>query len=234
MNDTELQVDRALEARVNLYYDLRPAAISPAPLLIALHGYGANKRYMMREAQLMAPAQFAIASLQGFHQHMKEPREPGGPLRFGFGWLTNFRSEESVAMHHRALIDLIEILSDEGVADPSRVYILGFSQSCALNYRFAFTHPERLRGVVGICGGIPGDWETSQTYRNAEIDVLHLAGARDEFYPPERVRDYERQLKTRAQSVQFKSYDAAHEIVPEMRPDVVQWLQDLQDSPSFT
>jgi phospholipase/carboxylesterase len=234
MNDTELQVDRALEARVNLYYDLRPAAISPAPLLIALHGYGANKRYMMREAQLMAPAQFAIASLQGFHQHMKEPREPGGPLRFGFGWLTNFRSEESVAMHHRALIDLIEILSDEGVADPSRVYLLGFSQSCALNYRFAFTHPERLRGVVGICGGIPGDWETSQTYRNAEIDVLHLAGARDEFYPPERVRDYERQLKTRAQSVQFKSYDAAHEIVPEMRPDVVQWLQDLQDSPRFT
>jgi predicted esterase len=224
MNDTELQVDRALEARVNLYYDLRPAGISPAPLLIALHGYGANKRYMMREAQLMAPEQFAIASLQGFHQHMKEPREPGGPLRFGFGWLTNFRSEESVALHHQALIDLIEILSGEGIADPSRVYLLGFSQSCALNYRFAFTHPDRLRGVAGICGGIPGDWETSQTYRNAEIDVLHLAGTRDEFYPPERVRDYERQLKTRARSVQFKSYDAAHEIVPEMRPDVVQWL----------
>ena len=223
MNDTELQVDRALEARINLYYDLRPAAIAPAPLLIALHGYGANKRYMMREAQLMAPERFAIASLQGFHQHMKEPREPGGPLRFGFGWLTNFRSEESVAMHHRAVIYLIEILSDEGIADPSRVYLLGFSQSCALNYRFAFTHPDRLRGVVGICGGIPGDWETSQTYRKAEIDVLHLAGTRDEFYTPERVRDYERQLKTRARSVTFKSYDAAHEIVPEMRPDVVQW-----------
>ena len=64
MNNTEPQVDRALEARVNLYYDLRPGTISPAPLLIALHGYGAHKRYMMREAELMAPAQFAIASLQ--------------------------------------------------------------------------------------------------------------------------------------------------------------------------
>ena len=224
MSGGEPQVDRILEARINLYYDLRPGTISPAPLLIALHGYGANKRYMMREAQLMAPPQFAIASLQGFHQHMKEPREPGGPLRFGFGWLTNFRSEESVAVHHRALIDLIEILSDEGIADPSRVFLLGFSQSCALNYRFAFTHPERLRGVVGICGGIPGDWETSPTYRDAAVDVFHLAGTRDEFYTPERVRDYERRLKTRARSVQFKSYDAAHEIVPEMRPDVVQWL----------
>jgi len=224
MDDTELQVDRALEARINLYYDLRHGMSSPAPLLIALHGYGANKRYMMREAQLMAPPQFAIASLQGFHQHMKEPREPGGPLRFGFGWLTNFRSEESVALHHRALIDLIERLSDEGFIDSTRVFLLGFSQSCALNYRFAFTHPERLRGVVGICGGIPGDWETSPTYRNAEIDVLHLAGTRDEFYTPERVRDYESQLKTRARSLTFKTYDAAHEIVPEMRSDVVQWL----------
>jgi len=218
------QTDRILEARINLYYDLRPGAISPAPLLIALHGYGANKRYMMREAELMAPEQFAIASLQGVHQHMREPREAGGPMRFGFGWLTNFRTEESVAIHHRALIDLIETLSDEGVADPSRVFLLGFSQSCALNYRFAFTHADRLRGVVGICGGIPGDWETSSTYHEADFDVLHLTGTRDEFYTPERVRDYERQLKTRARSVVLKSYDATHEIVPEMRSDVVQWL----------
>jgi len=218
------QTDRILEARINLYYDLRPGNSSPAPLLIALHGYGANKRYMMREAELMAPEGFAIASLQGFHQHMREPRDAGGPMRFGFGWLTNFRTEESVALHHRALIDLIERLTEEGFADPARVFLLGFSQSCALNYRFAFTHTERLRGVVGICGGIPGDWETSPTYREADFDVLHLTGTRDEFYTPERVRDYERQLKTRARSVVFKSYDATHEIVPEMRSDVVQWL----------
>ena len=229
MDTNNKQIDRILEARINLYYDLRPGNSSPAPLLIALHGYGANKRYMMREAELMAPEGFAIASLQGFHQHMREPREPRGPMRFGFGWLTNFRTEESVALHHRALIDLIETLSDEGFADPKRVFLLGFSQSCALNYRFAFTHTDRLRGVVGICGGIPGDWETSQTYREAEIDVLHLTGTRDEFYTPERVRDYERQLKTRARSVVLKSYDATHEIIPEMRSDVVQWLTKTID-----
>ena len=220
----DTQLDRILEARINLYYDLRPGTVSPAPLLIALHGYGANKRQMMREAQLMAPESFAIASVQGFHQHIKEPRETGGPLRFGFGWLTNFKSEESVAVHHRAMLDLIDILTGEGVADPSRIFLLGFSQSCALNYRFAFTHPDHLRGVVGICGGIPGDWETNSAYKQTQFDVFHLAGTRDEFYTPERVKDYERQLKTRARSVKFKSYDAAHDFVPEMRTDVVQWL----------
>jgi predicted esterase len=229
MNNSEPHTDRTLEARIKLYYDLRLGTTAPAPLLIALHGYGANKEQMMREARLLAPERFAIASLQGFHQHIKEPRESGAPLRFGFGWLTNFRSEESVAVHHRALIDLIEILTAEGVADPARVFLLGFSQSCALNYRFAFTHPEKLRGVIGMCGGIPGDWETSTTFRRAPIDVLHLAGTRDEFYSPERVRDYERQLLMRARSVVFKTYDAAHEFVPEMRPDVVQWLARAAD-----
>jgi phospholipase/carboxylesterase len=223
------KLDRALEARINLYYDLQPGPESPAPLLIALHGYGANKRQMMREAQLLAPKKFAIASLQGFHQHIREPLVSGGPLRFGFGWLTNFRPEESVAVHHQAVRDMIQTLTHEGVADPTRIFLLGFSQSCALNYRFAFTHPEYLRGVIGICGGIPGDWETSAVYRPAQLDVFHLAGTRDEFYPPERIRDYESQLRTRARSVVFKSYDAAHEIVPEMREDVVQWLARATD-----
>ena len=221
---SKLVTDQTLQARINLYYDLQHASNSPAPLLIALHGYGAFKEQMMREAQQMAPDGFTIASLQGFHQHMKEPRQPGGPPRYAFGWLTSYRSEESVAVHHQALIDLIDELASDGVADPSRVFLLGFSQSCALNYRFAFTHPERLRAVVGICGGIPGDWDTSTVYRQAPIDVFHLAGTEDEFYPPSRVADYEKQLGTRARSVASKSYPAAHEIVSEMRSDVKQWL----------
>lgn len=219
------ETERSLKAEASLYYDLhQPSVSSSTPLLIALHGYGANKRQMMREARQIAPSNFAIAALQGFHQHLKEPKEPGGPLRFGFGWLTNFHAEDSVALHHQALLDLIETLIGEGVADPKLVFLLGFSQTCALNYRFAFTHPNSLRGVIGICGGLPGDWETSDVYRSTDATVLHLAGTRDEFYPPERVIDYEGRLRIRAQNVEFKSYDAAHEIVPAMREDVRTWL----------
>jgi len=130
--------ERTLSAQARLYYDVHKPTAQPAPLLIALHGYGANKRQMMREALLLAPAGFGIASLQGFHQHMKEPKEPGGPLRFGFGWLTNFHPEDSVAIHHQALLDLIATLTSEGVVDPKRIFLLGFSQTCALNYRFLF------------------------------------------------------------------------------------------------
>lgn len=222
-----IAVERTLGAKTQLYYDLQGSLAQPAPLLIALHGYGANKRQMMREAKQMAPESFAIVSLQGFHQHMKEPKEPGGPLRFGFGWLTNFHPEESVAIHHQAILDLTHTLVSEGVADAKRIFLLGFSQSCALNYRFAFAHPDHLRGVVGICGGLPGDWETGEHYQPSNAAVLHLAGERDEYYPPARVADYEARVKLRAQSVEFKSYDAAHEIVPSMREDVLAWLSEF-------
>ena len=77
----ETTTDHVLRAEINLYYDLRAAEVPNAPLLIALHGYGASKRYMMREAQLMAPGGFAIASLQGFHQHM--------PISFRFQEVRN-------------------------------------------------------------------------------------------------------------------------------------------------
>jgi phospholipase/carboxylesterase len=227
MSDSDPTQERSLKADIQLYYDLRLSKTQPAPLLIALHGYGANKRQMMREALQIAPAEFAIASLQGFHQHLKEPKEPGGPLRFGFGWLTNFRSEESVRLHHDTLIRLIDQLKRESVAKANEIFLLGFSQTCALNYRFAFTYPDQLRGVIGICGGLPGDWETSEVYKPTKASIFHLAGSRDEFYGPERVSDYRNRLELRASEVQFKSYDAAHEIVPEMRSDLREWLTAL-------
>lgn len=228
MGDSESRqtgvVENSLRAEIKLYYDLHTPAVVPAPLLIALHGYGANKKQMMREGLAMAPEGFAIVSLQGFHQHMKEPREPGGPLRFGFGWLTNFHPEDSVAVHHHALLSIIQKLVDEGTVDRERIFLLGFSQTCALNYRFAFSHPDVLRGVIGMCGGMPGDWETSLTYSPTKAAILHLTGTRDEYYPPTRVADYAERLRLRAENVEFKSYDAAHEIAPSMRDDVKDWL----------
>ncbi len=220
-------IEHTLPAQINLYYDVMAAASQPAPVLIALHGYGASKWHAMREAKLIAPEGFALAALQGPHQHLREPKEKGGPLRFGFGWLTNFHPEESVALHQRALLTMTETLVEQGIADRNQIFLLGFSQSCALNYRFAFTHPNVLRGVIGICGGLPGDWETNPAYKETNAAVFHLAGERDEFYGPERTANYPEQLRLRASEVEFRSYDAAHEISATMRADLREWLKNL-------
>jgi predicted esterase len=93
-----------------------------------------------------------------------------------------------------------------------------------LDYRFAFTHPNVLRGVIGICGGLPGDWDANDTYTETGAAIFHLAGEHDEYYGPERVAGYEAQLRQRAPDVLFRSYDAGHEISTAMRKDIREWL----------
>lgn len=227
MNEN-LETDRELKAEIKLYYDLYVPenADSPVPLLIALHGYGAHKYSMMREARKFAPANFAIATLQGFHQHWREPEAAGSKYKVGFGWLTSYKPEDSVAVHHRALLDLIETLVREGIAVEKQVFLLGFSQSCALNFRFAFSNPGLLRGIIGICGGIPGDWSENQSYRQIPADVFYLYGTRDEFYPLEQFEENAEKLKSRAPGLRSQTYDSAHEITDEMRADIGEWLTD--------
>ncbi len=218
-----LETDLNLTAEIKIYYDLDvPDNLkNPAPLLLAVHGYGAHKRYMMREAKLIAPENYVIASIQAPHQHYRTT-ETG--YKVGFGWLTDYKSEESVRLHQNFALSLIDKLSKENVIDKTKIYLFGFSQACALNFRLAFTHPDAVRGVIGVCGGIPSDLETNEIYRKLNADVLYLYGDADEFYPLEKFQTFERKLKDTLPNFQSKRYTAKHEITDEMREDVRMWL----------
>ena len=221
------QVERFVRGEVKLYYDIfvPETASKPAPLLVSVHGYGAHKRYMLREGKLIAPENFAVAAPQALHQHIRE-FETAKEMKVGFSWATNYKAEESIALHHKFLREMIETLIDEGVADQEKIFLLGFSQSCALNFRLAFTFPELFRGVIGICGGIPGDWETSKLFKPSNAEILYLYGDNDQFYPLAHFEKCAERLKTRTSNVTAKGYSAKHEITDEMRRDIRRWLQE--------
>lgn len=190
MNDKNLQTDLSVTTEINLYYDFyKPEkAEKSLPLLIAVHGYGAHKRYMMREAQTIAADNFGIVSLQAPYQHF---RKTDYGYKTGFGWLTDHKPEESVALHHKFILDVIEKLSVGGLIDKKRIFLFGFSQACALNFRFAFTYPKVLKGVLGVCGGIPSDLKTNRNYRPPTARVSYLYSLQDEFYPLEKFKDFD-------------------------------------------
>ena len=220
-----MQTDLSVKAEIKLYYDLYlPENLkTPAPLLIAVHGYGAHKRYMMREARLIAPENFVIASIQAPHQHFR-PTDSG--YKIGFGWLSDFKAEESVLLHQNFILDVIEKLVEKGIIDTEKVYLYGFSQACALNFRFAFTFPDIVRGVIGVCGGIPSDLATSENYQPTNADVFYLYGKTDEFYPLEKFQGFEQKLRNYLPNFQSKLYDAKHEITNQMREDLRKWIMD--------
>ncbi|HLA96151.1 MAG TPA: hypothetical protein VK612_10550 [Pyrinomonadaceae bacterium] len=219
MNEANLQTDLTLTAEIKLYYDLfvPPDINQPAPLLLAVHGYGAHKRYMMREARLVAPENFVIASVQGPHQHFRQT--PDG-YRVGFGWLTDLYEAESVALHHKFLNDLINRLEGEGVIDRTQIYLYGFSQACALNFRYAFTFPEVPKAVIGICGGIPGDLDTNEIYKPFDAETFYLYGDDDEFYTQEKFQDFDAKLEKTLPNYRSQKYNAKHVITDDMRNDI--------------
>ncbi len=223
MNSENLQTDLSVKTEIKLYYDLYVPENTkkPAPLLIAVHGYGAHKRYMMREAFVAAPKNYVIASIQAPYQHFRET-EKG--FRVGFGWLTDHKPEESVVIHQNFILEIIEKLAEKKLIDPEKVYLYGFSQACALNFRFAFTFPEIACGVIGVCGGIPSDLETNEIYKPTNAEVFYLYGDDDEFYSLEKFQNYERKLKNYLPDFKSKLYEAKHEITNEMREDIKKWF----------
>jgi predicted esterase len=212
-----MQEDLSITAEIKLYYDLYVPenANGKLPLLFSIHGYGANKNYMMREAKKIAGDKFIIASLQAPNQHF---RPVNGSYKLGFGWLTDYKAEESIALHHKFLLDVIAKLKNDSLIDETKVYLFGFSQACALNFRFAFTNPDVVSGVVGLCGGIPSDLETSGLYKTLNADVLYLYGDDDEFYSNEKFQ--------KLRNYTSKQYAAKHEITDEMRSEVKNWLKE--------
>jgi predicted esterase len=218
-----LQTDLTFKAEITLYYDLYiPEGSKKAPLLISVHGYGAHKRHMMREARAVAPENFVIASVQGPHQHFR-PTSDG--YRVGFGWLTEHRPEEYVRLHHEFLLNIIEKLSSEDLIDRTQIYLYGFSQACALNFRFAFTYPEIPRAVIGVCGGIPGDLDTNSIYRPFNAETLYLYGNDDEFYSQEKFAEFDCKLREKLPNFRSKPYHAKHEITQEMREEIRGFLK---------
>jgi predicted esterase len=206
-------MEKTLVEEIHVYYDLHvPPGYSRRqrwPLLIALHGYAGNKESMMKLAQRINDQHWLIASLQGPYPFIIPPSGDSPEVKTGFGWAAPYKHADSVKLHHQSVRDLIEAVSKEYRVDPQRLFLLGFSQAVALNYRFVFTYPDVIRGVIGVCGGIPGDYQ-EKPYQPTNTDVLHIAATQDEYYGLDRVKGFIPRLEQRARSVELKVYKTNH------------------------
>lgn len=220
-------VEKSNEQTINLYYDLYVPdadAPGPRPLLIALHGYEGNKESMMALARKINSDDLIIASLQGPNAFfVRSDTEPNKP-RIGFGWMMQYKAAETIDLHHRTVLSIIEQAAAEHHIDRRAVFLLAFSQSVSLNYRFAFTHPNVVRGIIAVCGGIPGDWDQNK-YQDSDTDVLIIAGETDEFYPMERTRTFKDAIAKRARSVEYRSFPVGHVFPRESLPIIDAWIK---------
>ncbi|HLI83407.1 MAG TPA: hypothetical protein VKV17_05785 [Bryobacteraceae bacterium] len=216
--------DRRFSARLDCHYLLLapPAVNAATPLVVTLHGFAANAEAMLPLTARLFERQAAIVSLQGPNQFFLG----AGNREVGYGWITSRRPAESIRLHHEMVRHAAEEAGRELGIAAERRFLCGFSQSVGLNYRFAAAHPNVFRGVIGICGGLPGDWDDGP-YGKLAAAVLHIARRGDEYYPPEVTCGYAERLRRRAPDVEFHLLEGGHRMPSEGRKIVEPWIQRL-------
>ena len=191
-------------------------------LVLALHGYGMNATTMM---DLTAPVfgDFAaIASIQAPNQFYLQQGLSNSKV--GFNWGTRELGSSSIALHHEMVRQVAAEMRERTQLGRERTLLLGFSQPVGFNYRFGSAFPGEVGGIVGICGGVPKDWETGN-YGSVDASILHIARDEDEFFPASVTADYARKLRVRAADVEFHCLPGGHRFPSKGTAVIRPWLE---------
>jgi predicted esterase len=208
-------------ARLDCHYLLyTPAAVTEETLLVAaLHGFGQTPETMLRLTGPMLGPKHIIAAVQGPNQfYLAQDRN-----HVGYCWVTHRHAESSIRLHHEMLLHVLNDVGRQFEIPPSRRMLAGFSQPVGLNYRFAATHTGAVRGVIGICGGIPKNWDEGP-YGQTQAALLHIARREDEFYKPEVTARYAERLRLHASDVEFHMLEGGHRFPSKAGPLVERWI----------
>jgi predicted esterase len=216
--------ERTFSARLGCRYLLDvPETTGPRAVLVAaLHGFGQNPEDMLRLTRHMVGPRHAIAAIEGPYGFFLG----AGTDKVGYGWITSRRAAESIRLHQEMVSHVLEEAGRELAIPAERRVLIGFSQPVSLNYRFAEAHPDSVRGVAGLCGGLPGNWDDEHPGR-IRAAVLHIARSQDEFYPAERTEQYARRLRLRCDEVEFHLLEGGHRFPSGAGPIWENWLNRI-------
>jgi predicted esterase len=212
----------ALECRYLLHV---PQSKTPNQLIVlALHGYSSNPEAMLRLTTALVGDHQVVASLEGPNQHYANPGLPNAESVAAYNWGIRPHWESSVRLHHDMVRKALASLRERFDRGPERCLLVGFSQPVGLNYRFVATHPDEVAGVIGICGGVPRDWEEDK-YQAVQAAVLHISRDEDEFYPLDVVSTFAGRLRHRAADVEFHLLPGQHRFPSKADRIVRPWIE---------
>jgi carboxymethylenebutenolidase len=136
-------------------------------------------------------------------------------------------SEMSAAIDHLAAHESVR---GEGVG------VVGFCMGGGLAFLLACQRPHEVRAAVSYYGVIPWGDEAQPDWSKLDSPLVGHYGEKDEFFPVDKVRQLETQLKDMGKDVEFFYYpDAGHGFANEDRRDAYEdrsageaWVRTLE------
>jgi phospholipase/carboxylesterase len=199
------------------------------PLLLMLHGVGANERDLFPLAPELDP-RLQILSLRA-----PLTRGPNSYAWFTVAFLpTGFKiAPEQLDASRKRVVEFIHAAVERYDADLERVYLLGFSQGAIMSLTVALTEPELLAGVIALSGRIPPEvapWIIAPE-RTAGLPVFLAHGREDSVIPYEWAERARPILERQRVALEYHTYDMEHQIGAQTLADLTAWLTAHLDAP---
>jgi phospholipase/carboxylesterase len=199
------------------------AADGSWPLVVMMHGFGANMYDLADLAPAIDPAGYAYAF-------------PNAPYRLtgmgGFSWSGDrpgaVEPEGAPMSVEERLEAFTADVTDRTKAVAGNAVLGGFSQGAGLSLRHGLVRPETFKGLV-VLSGFFRDAETMRPKLPAErtqpIFLVH--GRQDTMIPLEQALENKRFLEDAGYAPEYHEYDMPHSVSAEVIRDLVPWLHDV-------
>ena len=191
------------------------------PLLIMLHGFGANMQDLAGLAPVINSGGYVYAC-------------PNAPIAFdlgsghaGYGWTAprGDATAEEVQHAESLLGEFFEEVLEKFKVAPGQSVLLGFSQGGGMTYRCGLSRAETFAGLVALSATLPDTNELEERLPAARSQPIFIAhGLSDPLVPAESAADARRFLTEAGYSPEYHEYNMAHEISAEVLRDLTSWM----------
>jgi phospholipase/carboxylesterase len=208
---------------VTLEHVVRPpgAPSDRPPMALLLHGLGADEQDLFGLAPFLDPRLLVVSA-----------RAPHEAPPMGYSWFDIDWSEvppridfQQVVESRDAILGLVGEAAGTHGADPSRVWLVGFSQGASMAAACALARPELLRGIVAHSGRIARRAVPPPPAPGlAGFPVLWQHGRADPVVPVAFGREARDVLGGLGLRLDYREYPIGHEISEESLRDLCGWL----------
>ena len=194
------------------------------PLVIMLHGFGANMHDLAGLAPVINPTGYVYAC-------------PNAPIPFnlgqghaGFGWITprGGGTQEETEKSEALLGDFFQEVFQKFKVAPGGALLLGFSQGGGMTYRCGLGRAAEFAGLAALSATLPESEELVgrlPAKRDQPIFVAH--GANDQMVPESTGQAAKTFLEGAGYKPEFHVYNMGHEISAEVLRDLVPWMAGI-------
>ena len=191
------------------------------PLVIMLHGFGAN----MQDLASLAPA----IEQQGYVYAC-----PNAPLRLdlgqgqlGYGWMPprGEATPEDILQAEVLLAGFFDEVFEQLKIALGQSLLLGFSQGGGMTYRCGLSRPDTFAGLVALSASLPDPEVLKERLPLQRKQPIFVAQGRlDPLVSMESARATREFLEGEHYQPDYHEYDMGHEIPMQVLEDLIPWM----------